>query len=108
MQVMLLVLIAVAAATIEEESEITGWRGAPGWIIFVSGVSLITEGIMLLLRFLNPKCFNNSYGIFGGLVRELIHPRSLKLCRNFILAFRNLALKSYQTMQGRRKVISHL
>ena len=79
---MLLVLIAVAAATIDEESEeiydngvyidATGWRGAAGWIIFVAGISLITEGIMLLLRFLNPKCFNNSYGVFGGLVRELI------------------------------------
>ena len=82
MQVMLLVLIAVAAATIDAEGEIvygedglivdgTGWRGATGWVIFVAGLSLITEGIMLLLRFLNPKCFNNSYGIFGGLVRNL-------------------------------------
>lgn len=78
---MLLVLVILAAVTIEEEGEViydngvivdaTGWRGATGWIIFVAGLTLITEGIMLLLRFLNPKCFNNSYGIFGGLVREL-------------------------------------
>ena len=79
---MLLVLIAVAAVTIDAEDEIvygtssfvvdgTGWRGAAGWVIFVAGLSLITEGIMLLLRLLNPKCFNNSYGIFGGLVRNL-------------------------------------
>ena len=77
---MLLVLIAVAVATIEEENlvvydngvvlDTTGWQGAAGWIIFVAGLSLITEGIMLLLRFLNPKCFNNSYGIFGGLVSQ--------------------------------------
>ena len=78
---MLLVLIAVAVATIEEERKViydeflvdaTGWRFAAWWIIFVAGLALITEGIMLLLRFLNPKYFNNSYGIFGGLVRELI------------------------------------
>ena len=79
-QVMLLVLIAVAGATIEEENQViydngvvvdaTGWQGAAGWIIFVASLSLITEGIMLLLRFLNPKCFNNSYGIFGGLVSQ--------------------------------------
>ena len=77
---MLLVLIAVAAAAIDEESQTVyddgvivdarGWRGAAGWIIFVAGVALITEGIMLLLRFVNPKCFNNSYGVFGGLVRK--------------------------------------
>ena len=91
---MLLVLIAVAAAAIDEESQTVydysynyrynyrynynddvivdarGWRGAAGWIIFVAGVALITEGIMLLLRFVNPKCFNNSYGVFGGLVRN--------------------------------------
>ena len=77
---MLLVVIAVAAAAIDEESQTVndgdvivdarGWRGAAGWIIFVAGLALITEGIMLLLRFLNPKCFNNSYGVFGGLVRK--------------------------------------
>lgn len=78
-QVMFVVLIGVAGAAIDEESEIvyddgvyvdaTGWRGAAGWIIFVAGLSLITEGVVMLLRFLNPKCFNNSYGVFGGLVR---------------------------------------
>ena len=79
---MLLVLIAVAAATIGESFSINSkvistsndntWRGAAGWIIFVAGVALITEGIVLLLRFLNPKCFNNSYSRvgFGGLVRK--------------------------------------
>ena len=90
---MLLILIAVAAATIEEESKViydeflvdaTGWQIAAGWVVFVAGLALITEGIMLLLRFLNPRCFNNSYGIFGGLVRELIamiHTcRGLKSC----------------------------
>ena len=81
-QVMLLVLIAVAAAAIDEESQTIydnevivdarGWRGAAGWIIFVAGVALITEGIVLLLRFLNFKFFNNSYSIFGGLVRKSI------------------------------------
>lgn len=75
---MLVILIAVSAALIDEESEVitdgfvtvdaTGWRSAAGWIIFVAGVTLITEGIILLLRLLNPKCFNNSYGIFGSLV----------------------------------------
>ena len=82
-QVMLLVLIAVAAATIGESfsistaaistSDDSAWRGAAGWIIFVAGVALITEGIVLLLRFLNPKCFNNSYSCigFGGLVRKI-------------------------------------
>ena len=79
---MLLVVIAVAGAAIEEESEVVhdkdvvvdarGWRGAAGWIIFVAGISVITEGIILLLRFLNPRCFNNSYGVFGGLVRKII------------------------------------
>ena len=82
-QVMLVVLIAVAGAAIDEQSVVvydddnddgfyvdaTGWRGAAGWIIFVAGISLITEGIVMLLRFLNPRCFNNSYGVFGGLVR---------------------------------------
>ena len=82
LQVMLVVLIGVAGAAIDEESEVvydngvyvdaTGWRGAAGWVIFVAGVSLITEGIVLLLRFLNPRCFNNSYGVFGGLVRMYI------------------------------------
>lgn len=81
-QVMLVVLIAVAGAAIDEESEVVtdgyvtvdarGWRGAAGWIIFVAGTALITEGIILLLRFLNPRCFNNSYGVFGGLVRKLM------------------------------------
>ena len=76
---MLLVLIAVGAATtIEEETHsffdaYYTWSGVAGWhwVIFVAGVTLITEGIMLLLRFLNPRCFNNTYGAFGGLVREL-------------------------------------
>ena len=77
---MLLVVIAVAAAAIDEESQTVndgdvivdarGRRGAAGWIIFVAGLAFITEGIMLFLRFLNPKCFNNSYGVFGGLVRK--------------------------------------
>ena len=79
MQVMLLVIIALAGATIHKESQevyrggvhvdATGWRGAAGWIIFAAGTAVIAEGIFLLLRFLNPKCFNNSYGVFGGLVR---------------------------------------
>ena len=84
---MLLVLIAVGAATIEEESQIVfdgyyAWRGVAGWVIFVAGVVLITEGIMLLLRFLNPRCFNNTYGAFGGLVRTTdvsAYRRGLKL-----------------------------
>jgi len=80
-QVMLLVLIALAAATIDAESEVisdgeltldaSGWRGTTGWIIFMAGLTLITEGMMLLLHIINPKCFNNSYGGFGGLVRKL-------------------------------------
>ena len=79
---MLLVVIAVAGAAIDEESEVVndkdvivdarGWRGAAGWIILVAGISVITEGIVLLLRYLNPRCFNNSYGVFGGLVRKII------------------------------------
>ena len=77
---MLLVLIAVGGATIDAEKDkvfgngiyvnATGWVGAAGWVIFVAGVTLITEFIMLLLHFLNPSHFNNSYGIFGGLVRK--------------------------------------
>ena len=94
---MLLVLIAVGAATIDEESQVitdgvildaSGWRGAAGWIIFVAGVALITEGILLLLRFLNPKCFNNSYGVFGGLVRtELTCKLSDKMIPIYQLKF---------------------
>ena len=77
---MLLVVIAVAGAAIDEESEVVhdkdvvidarGWRGAAGWIIFAAGLSVITEGIMLLLRFFNPRFFNNFYNVFGGLVRK--------------------------------------
>ena len=79
---MLLVLIAVGAATIDAEKDevtdrgitvdATGWVGAAGWVVFVASVTVITEFIMLLLHFLNPGCFNNQYGIFGGLVRNLL------------------------------------
>jgi len=78
---MLLVLIAVGAATIDAEKEevtdngitadASGWVGAAGWVVFVASATVITEFIMLLLHFLNPSHFNNQYGIFGGLVRNL-------------------------------------
>ena len=78
---MLIVLIAVAGVTIVKISAImvtvggifyvstAAWRPAPGYIIFIAFIPLVTEGIMLLLRLLNPKCFNNRYRCFGRLVR---------------------------------------
>jgi len=72
----------LSAVTIHEESEVitdglvtvdaTAWRGAAGWIIFVASVVVITEGITLILRYINPSCMNNNYGIFGGLVKHVI------------------------------------
>jgi len=82
--VLLLVLIAVGAAAIDAEKDevtdngitvdATGWVGGAGWVIFVASVTVITEFVMLLLHFLNPSHFNNHYGIFGGLVRNLTYP----------------------------------
>jgi len=80
---MLLVLICVAAVTIDEVSkdvyddyiytDTDGWAGAAGWVIFAASLTLITELIMLLLHFLNPSHFNNTYGVYGGLVRNHCH-----------------------------------
>lgn len=65
--------------TISEESQVvtdglltvdaTGWRGVAGWIILVASVAVVTEGIVLALRYLNPRCMNNNYTGCGGLVR---------------------------------------
>ena len=80
MQVMLIVFIVVAGVTIVKINAIlltveeffhvdtAAWLPALICIISIGFISLVTEGIMLLLRFLNPKCFNNHYGCFGGLV----------------------------------------
>jgi len=80
---MLLVLICVAAVTIDEETkdvtddyiytDTDGWAAAAGWVVFAASLTLITELIMLLLHFLNPSHFNNTYGVYGGLVRNRCH-----------------------------------
>ena len=82
---MLLLLICVSAAAISKERENedeyyyeyeiyadsagSGWALATGWIILVASLAVITEFIYLLLHFLNPSHFNNTYGAYGGLVR---------------------------------------
>lgn len=79
---MLLVLISLSGAAIHEEGQVitdgtltvdaTGWQGVAGWIISVASVAVITEGIMLTLRYVNPSCMNNNYSGCGGLVRVIL------------------------------------
>ena len=75
---MLLVLIALSGAAIHKEGQVitdglltvdtTSWRGVSGWKIFVASVAVITEGLVLTLRYLNPSYINNTYIGCGGLV----------------------------------------
>lgn len=44
------------------------WKNNVVMIIFTAFVALVTEGVIVLLRFLNPSCFNR-YKIFGVLVK---------------------------------------
>ena len=75
---MLLVLISLSGAAIREEGQVItdglltvdamGWRGVAGWIVCVASVAVITEALMLTLRYVNPSCMNNNYSGCGGLV----------------------------------------
>ena len=39
------------------------------WVIIVTGIALILELIYFVLRFLNIRCYNNCYTVYGILVR---------------------------------------
>jgi len=72
-------LIALSAATIHElrrEIDDNGFYDgtALDWqilIIYTASSALVIEGIMILLRFLNPSCLNNRPKIFAALVKYL-------------------------------------
>ena len=46
------------------------------WVIIVTGIALIFELIYFVLRFLNMRCYNNCYTLYGTLVRDTIITKS--------------------------------
>ena len=46
------------------------------WVIIVTGIALIFELIYFVLRFLNIRCYNNCYTLYGTLVRDTIITKS--------------------------------
>lgn len=52
----------------KNEDDHIHWKNNVVMIIFIALVALVTEGIIILLCFLKPSCFNQ-YKIFGVLVK---------------------------------------
>lgn len=77
LQVVLIGLISLYGVRISETKDKVydhGVSGSDNWqfgsflVIFAASIGFTIEGIMMLLHFLNPSCFNNCYKIFAAMV----------------------------------------
>ena len=44
------------------------------WVVIITGIALIFELIYFMLRFLNIRCYNNCYTVYGILVIDIQSP----------------------------------
>ena len=61
-------LLSELLSTEDIDEDISGGVLASNLVISAAPVGLAIEGIMLLLHYLNPYCFNNRYNIFNVMV----------------------------------------